>query len=220
MNLRHDRSHHGRSVLSWWVGMSLLWFTPHPLAWAQIMVIGVDRKFAAVEGRRQTLEPGHDELLVFDLKDPARPELIGELGLENSLIGPPTNVAVTPDGSLALVANAVHTERLPEGAGWKTVPASEVFVVDLTSRPARLIDTVQVGAQPSGLAISRTGTLALVASQMGRSVTALSISGRKVRVVDVLPMAEVVNAVAIAPDGRRALVTKLHAHKIAQLALS
>ena len=39
------------------------------------------------------------------------PEADGLGELENSILGPPTNVAVTPDQSLALVANAVHSEK-------------------------------------------------------------------------------------------------------------
>lgn len=187
---------------------------------AQFMVVGIDRKFAAVDGKRQTLEPGHDALSIFDLTDPAKPARVGELTLENSLVGPPTNVAITPGGRLALVANAVHAERSPDGASWKTVPADEVWVVDLTARPIRLIGAVKVGAQPSGLAVDPAGKFALVASQADKSVTALSIRGQEVRVAGVLPMGEVVNAVAVAPDGRSALVTKLHAHKVAQLAIS
>ncbi len=189
-------------------------------AHAQLMVIGVDRKFDGAGGKRDTLEPGHDKLLVFDLKDPAAPALIGELALENSLVGPPTNLAITPDQGLALVANAVHAKRKTDGPGWENTPADEVFVVDLAARPIRLVDTVKVGAQPSGLAIDRTGRFALVANRVGKSVTVLSIRGKSVTVTDTLPMGDVVNAVAITPDGRHALATKLLAHKVAQLSLS
>ena len=187
---------------------------------AQLMVVGVDRKFDGAGGKRETLEPGHDKLLVFDLKDPSAPALVGELALENSLVGPPTNLAITPDQGLALVANAVHARRKTDGPGWETAPADELFVVDLTARPIRVIDTVKVGAQPSGLAIDRTGRFALVANRAGKSITVLSIRGRSVTVADTLPMGDVVNAVAIAPDGRHALATKLLAHKVAQLSIS
>jgi hypothetical protein len=51
-------------------------------------------------------------------------------------------------------------------------------------------------------------------------VTVLSILGKNVTVTDTLPMGDVVNAVAITPDGRHALATKLLAHKVAQLSIS
>ena len=192
---------------------------PGPVS-AQLMVVGIDRKFAAAEGKRQALEPGHDALLVFDLKNPAKPALVGRLALENSLVGPPTNLAITPDQQLALVANAVHSQRTADGVGWKTVPAHEVFVVDLTARPLKILSTVRVGAQPGGLAMDRTGRFALVASRVSQSVTLLAIRGQRVTVADTLAMGEAVTAVALTPDGRHALVTKLLGHKIAQLSIS
>ena len=75
----------------------LLGSVPASPAHAQLMVVGVDRKFDGTSGKRDTLEPGHGQFLVFDLKDPATPALIGELALENSLAGPRTNLAVTLD---------------------------------------------------------------------------------------------------------------------------
>ena len=198
----------------------LLGLIPASPAHAQLMVVGVDRKFDGAGGKRDTLEPGHDQLLLFDLKDPAAPALIGELALENSLVGPPTNLAITPDQSLALVANAVHAKRKADGSGWENTPADELFVIDLAARPIRVIGTVKVGAQPSGLAIDRTGRFALVANRVGKSVMVLSILGKSVTVTDTLPMGDVVNAVAITPDGRHALATKLLAHKVAQLSIS
>ncbi len=211
----------GRRIASVGVAVAcLLGVVSASPAHAQLMVIGVDRKFDGVGGKRDTLEPGHDRFLLFDLKDPAAPALIGELALENSLTGPPTNLAITPDQGLALVANAVHAKRKADGSGWENTPADELFVVDLAARPIRMIDTVKVGAQPSGLAIDRTGRFALVANRAGKSITVLSIRGKSVTVTDTLPMGDVVNAVAITPDGKRALVTKLLAHKVAQLSIS
>jgi hypothetical protein len=100
----------------------LLGRIPASPAHAQLMVVGVDRKFDGAGGKRDTLEPGHDQLLLFDLKDPAAPALIGELALENSLVGPPTNLAITPHQGLALVANAVHAKRKADGSGWENTP--------------------------------------------------------------------------------------------------
>ena len=74
---------------------------------AEILAVGIDRKFAYDDqAKRQALAPGRDEVLFYDLKDPAKPQLIGSLPLENSIVGPPTNIAITPDQKLALIANA------------------------------------------------------------------------------------------------------------------
>jgi DNA-binding beta-propeller fold protein YncE len=143
---------------------------------------------------------------------------MGSVQLENSILGPPTNVAVTPDQSLALIANAVHSEKT-EG-GWKATPADELFVVDLKASPPRLVQTLKVGRQPSGIAISRDGKLALVANRDSKSVTPLMIDGFKVSVGDPVSTQDSVSAVAISPDGRRAIATKTTSHKAVLLDIS
>lgn len=148
---------------------------------AQIMAVGIDRKFAYDDKAvRQALEPGHDEVMFFDVKNPANPKLVGSVQIENSIIGPPTNVAVSPDQSFALVANAVHSEKTE--AGWKAIPADEVFVVDLKSSPLRVAQTLKVGRQPSGIAISKDSKFALVANRDSKSVTMLLIDGATISV--------------------------------------
>ena len=68
-------------------------------AHAQIMVVGIDRKFTYDQNAvRQTLDPGRDEVLFFDVEDVLKPRLVGSIALENSILGPPTNVTVTPHG--------------------------------------------------------------------------------------------------------------------------
>jgi hypothetical protein len=141
----------------------------------EIMAVGIDRKFDYKDGKRLSLEPGHDEVIFYELADPAKPKKIGSLPLENSIVGPPTNIAITPDQRLALIANSLHSEAAPDG-GWKTAPSDELFVVDLTVRPPQLISTIKVGRQPSGVSINRDGTLALVANRDSKSLTVFAIN--------------------------------------------
>jgi DNA-binding beta-propeller fold protein YncE len=186
------------------------------LCQAQIMVVGIDRKFAYDDKAvRQALEPGHDEVMFFNVQNPESPNFIGSLQLENSILGPPTNVAVSPDQSIALIANSVHSEKTE--TGWKAAPADEVFVVDLKSSPPRLAQTLKVGRQPSGIAISQDGKFALVANRESKSITMLLIDGPTVSVGETTPTEDSVGAVAIAPDGRRAIATKTAVHKVVLL---
>ncbi len=183
------------------------------------MVVGIDRKFSYDEKAvRQALDPGNDEVAFFDVKNPMAPTLLGSVKLENSILGPPTNVAVTPDQSLALIANAVHSEKT--GPGWKAVPADEVFVVDLKASPPRLTQTLKVGRQPSGIAISRDGQLALVANRDSKSVTMLKIDGATISVGDTVATEDSIGAIAITPDGSRAIATKTAAHKVVLMKIS
>ena len=183
------------------------------------MVVGIDRKFAYDdEAVRQALAPGNDEVLFFDLKDPVMPKLIGSVQLENSILWPATNIAVTSDQSLALIANSVHSEKID--TGWTALPADELFVVDLTASPPRLVQTVKVGRQPSGIAISPDGKLALVANRDSKSISVLSIVNGRVSLTNTVDTADSVGAVAITPDGRRAIATKTIAHKALLLSIN
>jgi DNA-binding beta-propeller fold protein YncE len=186
---------------------------------AQIMVVGIDRKFAYDEKAvRQALEPGRDEVMFFDIKNPVRPRFVGSVKVENSILGPPTNVAVTPDQSIALIANAVHSEKTE--TGWKAVPSDEVFVVDLKSVFPQLTKTLKVGRQPSGIAVSKDGKFALVANRDSKSITMLLIDGTNVSVGETISTEDSVGAIAITPDGRRAIATKTAVHKAVLLNIS
>jgi DNA-binding beta-propeller fold protein YncE len=163
------------------------------------------------------VQPGEDAVLVMDVSNPAHPSIRASLKLTNSLLGPPTNLQITPDGRLGLVANSVLTVQ--DGAVWKTQPDDKLYVIDLVANPPKLIDTVTVHKQPSGLAISRQGNLALIANRAGKSVTALSIGGTTVKVLGEIPTGNEVAAVAITPDGKRAFAVMNLANKVAVLTI-
>jgi len=193
------------------------WFAGSALAERAFLVTGLDEKVTFdVAGRPVFLAPGRDFVSVIDIgTDPAMPRIAASLPLMNSIFGPPVNLQVTPDQSLALVANAMQWVK--ERDGWKPAPGNELYVIDLRSDPPRLLDTLRIGAQPSGLSINRRGDLALVANRADKSVSVLAIAGTAVRLVGSVPMDDEVAAVAITPDGRRALALKNAANKVAVL---
>src|SRR5262249_4195226 len=181
------------------------------------VLIGLDQKIAfGADGTVQG-PPGKDAVLVMDISNPAKPRIRASLPLANSLLGPPTNLQITPDGKLGLVANSVVQTQ--DGAAWKPVPDDKLYVIDLTADPPRLIDTVTVGKQPSGLSISRKGDLALIANRAGKSVSVVSIQGMTVKAVGEVPLEQEAAAVAITPDGKRAFVCLNLANKVAVLSI-
>ena len=191
-------------------------------AQAQLLISGNDEKMAwNDEGKPVLTAPGKDTVSIIDVKNRAKPVIVANLPLMNSVVGPPTNVAITPDQHLALVANSL--DWVQDGTGWKSQPDNKVYVIDLTASPPALTATVMVGKQPSGIAINRAGTLALVADRADSAVSVLAIDGKEVRVLDTVALSapgapsEQPSAVAITPDGKRALVTKFASHKVALL---
>jgi DNA-binding beta-propeller fold protein YncE len=208
-----------QKILSAAVLAAVLSFTA--VAQAQYLIVGNDEKLAFKDGKPVLSLPGKDTLTIIDIRDGEKPRLVTSLPLENSIIGPPTNLAITPDGKLALVANSIDVVKA--GDNLKNSPDNKLFVIDLTASPPAVISTVQTGRQPSGIAINRAGNLALVANRADNSVSVLSISGKNVAVVGTVALAppgapsQQPSAVAITPDGKRALVAKALANKVALL---
>jgi DNA-binding beta-propeller fold protein YncE len=190
-------------------------------AFGQTLIVGNDEKQGVDENLKPTQrEPGHDSLSIIDISQPAAPRITATIPLMNSVVGPPTNLAVTPAGDVALVANSI--EPVIQGWGHRLEPDNKVFVVDLKANPPTVIGTVTVGKQPSGLAISPKGDLALVANRGDGTISVLAVKGKDTAVIATVPVgtaADLVSAVAITPDGKHALAVKPAANKVALLSI-
>ncbi len=186
----------------------------------QLMIVGNDEKQSWDETGKVVLGAhGKDSVSIIDIgTDPLAPKILVSLPLDNTIAGPPVNLAITPDESLALVANSLNV--VEEGGVRKQVPDNRLFVIDLTATPPKLIDTVAVGKQPSGLSINRAGTLALIANRADGSISVLRIAGKKVELIDTVVIGEQVAHVRFTPDGKRALAVKFPGHKVAMLAVN
>jgi DNA-binding beta-propeller fold protein YncE len=187
----------------------------------QILIVGNDEKQGWDQNGKPILrEPGKDTLSIIDISKPDAPRVAATIPLMNSVVGPPTNLAITPGGDYALVANSL--EPVIQGWGHRLEPDNKVFLVDLKTNPPSVIGTIDVGKQPSGMAISPKGDLALVANRADGTISVLSIRGKDVLVLDTVPVGaatDSVSAVAITPDGKHALAAKAAANKVALLTI-
>jgi DNA-binding beta-propeller fold protein YncE len=181
------------------------------------ILVGLDEKMTYGDAGSVTGPGGKDAVLVMDVTNPAHPKIRASLPLSNSLLGPPTNLQITPNGKLGLVASSVVSAQ--DGTGWKAVSDDKLYVIDLTANPPKLIDTVTVGKMPSGLMISHKGDLALIGNRAGKSVSVLAIDGMSVKVVGEVPMDNEVAAVAITPDGKRAFAAMNLVNKVGVLTI-
>ncbi len=197
-----------------------------PAARGQWLISGNDEKVAFdATGKRIVRPPGKDTVSIIDIHDRTKPKIVVNLPLMNTITGPPVNLAISRDQRLALVANSL--DWTADGDSWKGVPDNKVYVIDLTVSPPAQIATVEVGKQPSGLAINAAGTLALVANQADDTVSVLAIDGINVKLVGNVPLAAPggddkasparPSAVAITPDGKHALVAETGANRVAVL---
>jgi DNA-binding beta-propeller fold protein YncE len=189
-------------------------------AQAQLMIVGNDQKPHFADGKAVIGEGGHDTLSIIDTSK-ATPRIVATIPLDNSIIGPPTNLAIAPKGDLALVANSVNGVKKDDGS-YNVASDDRVFVVDLKANPPVVLDTLHAGKRPSGMAINAAGTMALVANRDDGTITVLSIDGKSIKVTDTVAVGDGkdnVSGVAITPDGKRALFTKPSANKIGLLTI-
>jgi DNA-binding beta-propeller fold protein YncE len=195
---------------------------------AQFLITGNDEKVSFGQTGKTVRHPaGKDTVSIIDIREPTKPRIVANLPLMNPITGPPVNLAVTPDQHLALVANSLDWVR--DGEDWKGVPDNKIHVIDLSVSPPVQIATVEAGKQPSGMVINRTGTLALVANRADDSVSVLTIDGKNVKPAGTVSVATQPTpavaapppalpvAVAITPDGKRALVAKSGANRVGLL---
>jgi DNA-binding beta-propeller fold protein YncE len=173
----------------------------------QIMLSGNENKIDLTTGG-QTVIPNAapDSLTLIDFsKFP--PVTVDVMNVPNTVIGPPSNIAISPDGRLALVANSI---RIDPPGGEKYVPESYVHVIDLSVRPPRVVARVTTDLQPSGVSFTPDGKLALVANRASGTISVLGIDGTNVRLaqsVKVCEPADQVCDVAVSPDGKLALAS-------------
>ncbi|HTT78984.1 MAG TPA: YncE family protein, partial [Stellaceae bacterium] len=190
-------------------------------AGAQLMIVGNDQKPQLDAQRNMVMHgPGHDTLSILDIANPAMPKIVATIPLDNTVIGPPVNLAIAPSRDIALVANSINAVK--KGDKFVPVPDDRLFVIDLTTHPPKVIETLHIGKQPSGMAIAPDGKLALVANRAAGTLTVLSIAGKSVKEIGTVTVgkpSDSVSAVAIAPDGKLALAAKAAANEVALLTI-
>ena len=188
-------------------------------ATAQLAVSSNDAKAVLVNGVNTVpSKPAEDTVTIIDLGI-SPPKVIGELKAPSSVVGPPQNVAIAPDESIALVASSM---KLDPTDPTKLTPDNRLSVIDLKAKPPAVIATLETGLGPSGISINRAGTLALVANANEGVVSIFTISGKTVTAagqVDLGNPKSLPRGVAFSPDGKMALVSRYGDHKISILSV-
>ncbi len=181
-----------------------------PSVWhaaAQIVVSGNEAKIDLTSGTAAVVrEPPPDTVSIIDFSS-SPPRARHLTNISNSVIGPPSNVAITPDGRVALIADSI---RVDASAASGYVPASTIHIIDLEADPPRVIGDVTAGRQPSGISIRADGRRALVANRAEGTVSLLAIEGTGVSLLQsaqVCTPAESISDVTFHPDGQSALAS-------------
>jgi DNA-binding beta-propeller fold protein YncE len=171
------------------------------------MISGNENKINLSSGTAQVVpNAAPDSLTILDFGQ-LPPKVQHLTNVPNSVIGPPSNIAISPSGALALIADSV---RIDPADRTQFIPASRVHVLDLRATPPRIVSQFQAGLQPSGTSFTPDGRMALVANRADGTVTVLRVRGTQVSVVQTVRICapeDSASDVAIHPDGRLALVS-------------
>ena len=147
------------------------------------------------------------------------PKVIGELKAPSSVVGPPQNVAIAPDKSIALISSNM---KLDPADTKKLVPDNRLSVIDLKATPPAVIATLEAGLGPAGISINRVGTLALIANRNEGTVSIFTVSGKTLTAagkIDFNNPRSGPSSVAFSPDGKMAVVSRDGDHKISVLSV-
>jgi hypothetical protein len=177
-----------------------------PPARAQVVGVALDPKAELVDGEVRVLpSPPTDSVVFFEFSG-AKAKTLGQVVVPTSFQGPPSAVAISADRTLALVSASTRIDpRDPKAFA----PDNRLSVIDISAKPIRVAQTVELGASPSSIAMNRAGTMALALHSSDDSVTVMSIANHRVTIVEKLPMAKgaAPSAAAFNPDGRTVLMS-------------
>lgn len=187
-------------------------------AQGQIAVSANDGKIALVDGQNTVPpNPGPDTVTIVDI-GVSPPKVLGEVKAPTSVVGPPQSVAVSKDESFALVTGAM---KLDPADPKKLVPDDKLSVIDLKASPPAVIQTLQAGGGATGVSISPSGTLALVANRSEGTLSIFTISGRRLTAAGKLDFGKASGPshVVFTPDGKTAILTRDGDHRVSLLSV-
>ncbi len=114
-----------------------------------------------------------DTLSVIDLAA-SPPHLTASITVPFSDIGPPMAIAIGAGARFALVTSSTKADpTAADGAS----PDDRLSVVDLTTSPPRVVQTLHAGAGASAVRISPDGRMALVANRFEGTISIFAIDG-------------------------------------------
>ncbi len=158
-----------------------------------------------------------DTLSVIDLAA-SPPSVLATIEVPGSVVGPPMAVAVARDESFAIVTSATKAD--PSGPAGIS-PDDRVSVVDLTSRPPRVVQSLHAGPGATTVRMSPDGTLALVANRFAGTLSVFTVADRRLTAAGTVMIdpKSMPSGIAFMADGKSALVTRNGDHMVQVLTI-
>jgi DNA-binding beta-propeller fold protein YncE len=136
------------------------------------------------------------------------PTIKSTIEVPGSVVGPPTAAWVAKDESWAIVTSATKAD--PQGKGG-TGPDDRVSVIDLTSNPPKITQSLTAGAGATTVRISTDGKLALIANRAEGTVSVFTVDNKQLTPAGKLDLgnkASLPSGIVFTHDGKGALLTR------------
>lgn len=124
-------------------------------------------------------EEGRDALSVIAFGKVPSHARVGRAEVSNSVAGPPTAVAVTPDGRFALAVETFAPRASGAAKFTDLRPGSQLMLIDLADPGApRVVQRIAVGTRPTSVTVSPDGSMIAVAlhPEDGRQLALVPLS--------------------------------------------
>lgn len=173
-----------------------------------------DNHTTVIEGKTVGLKNASpDTLSYIDLSHDV-PRVTWSIDVPFSDIGPPMAIAISHDARFALVTSST---RADPNAPDNTAPDDRLSVVDLTTSPGRVVQTLHAGAGASAVRLSPDGELAIVANRFEGTLSLFRVKGMALEPAGKItldnPKAQPVGVV-FSHDGALVLVSRLADHMV------
>jgi DNA-binding beta-propeller fold protein YncE len=136
------------------------------------------------------------------------PKILATVEVPGSVVGPPTAAWMAKDGSWAIVTSATRLDPQAKGG---ISPDDRVSVLDLTSKPPKITQSLTAGPGATTVRVSPDGKLALVANRTEGTISIFSVANKQLTPVTKLDLGNkgsLPSGIVFTHDGKRALVSR------------
>jgi len=194
-----------------WIGLAV-WLAVSP-ARADLLLSANDGHTVLVDGVARAPDPVlPDTLVVIDMAD-YPPTVLDTIPMPASVVGPPTAIMIARDETFAIATAATKAD--PHGKDG-VAPDNRVSVIDLTTRPPTIVQTIAAGAGATTVRMSPDGKLVLVANRTAGTVSVFGWADKRLTLRQTIELgtASLPSGLAFTADGTAALVSRQGDHAI------
>lgn len=187
----------------------------YPLAASADLAVSANDGKQVRAGDGLPMKPTPDSVSIIAFSSTDKPQVIGDIKVCGTMIGPPVAVAVASDSSFALVS---CPQKIDDHN--KLTPQDTVSVIGLDDPThPKLLQTVHAGMGATGVFMNKKASIALVTGVADDTITLFAIKDRTLTQKSqvVLEAKSEPRDVIIAPDGKTAWALRFGDGKVTKL---